>query len=190
MKIPLPSMILPFLLLPLIIARKALKQPHIVLIVADDLGYNDVPWHNPTIISPHLQDLAKAGVILEQNYVQPKCSPSRAALMTGKSWQNNQQRLQFVVFLGHYPFHTGRQHESLPPQMPTGLSTNTNYYLRGCKKLGTRHMQWASGTWDFVIGTIRQLEEGSGYFLGFIPMGQIITRDRLVIVRKCSRDMT
>ena len=63
-------------------SKKAKPQPHIVLIVTDDLGYNDVPWHNPTIISPHLQDLAKAGVILEQNYVQTKCSPSRAALMT------------------------------------------------------------------------------------------------------------
>ena len=71
------------LLLPSIIPRKIHHKPHIVLIVADDLGYNDVPWHNPTIISPHLHHLAKAGVILEQNYVQPKCAPSRAALMTG-----------------------------------------------------------------------------------------------------------
>ena len=65
------------------LVKKYLPQPHIVLILADDLGYNDVPWHNPTIIAPTLQDLAKDGVILEQNYVQPKCSPSRAALLTG-----------------------------------------------------------------------------------------------------------
>ena len=71
------------LFLPSTLPKPALQQPHIVLIVADDLGYNDVPWHNPTILSPHLHDLAKAGVILEQNYVQPKCAPSRAALMTG-----------------------------------------------------------------------------------------------------------
>merc|ERR1719237_1606634 len=56
--------------------------------------------------APTLANLAKEGVILEQNYVQPKCAPSRAALMTGR-----------------YPFHIGRQHESLPPMMPTGLST-------------------------------------------------------------------
>ena len=84
------------LLLPTSQPKKARHEPHIVLIVADDLGYNDVPWHNPTIISPHLQDLAKAGVILEQNYVQPKCSPSRAALMTGKSMQNDHRGL--IVF--------------------------------------------------------------------------------------------
>ena len=71
------------LLLSSTMARKTPSQPHIVLILADDLGYNDVPWHNPTILSPHLHGLAKAGVILEQNYVQPKCAPSRAALMTG-----------------------------------------------------------------------------------------------------------
>ena len=28
---------------------KSNHQPHVVLIVADDLGYNDVPWHNPSI---------------------------------------------------------------------------------------------------------------------------------------------
>ena len=82
------------------------SQPNILLILADDLGYNDVPWHNPTIIAPHLASLARAGTILTQNYVQPKCAPSRAALLSGR-----------------YPYRTGRQHESLPPQMPTGLST-------------------------------------------------------------------
>lgn len=59
--------------------------PNIVFILADDLGYNDVPWHNPAIVAPHLQHLADQGVILEQNYVQPKCAPSRAALLTGRS---------------------------------------------------------------------------------------------------------
>ena len=84
--IPPPPILTVILLLAILhpsLARQEVSQPHIVLIVADDLGYNDVPWHNPTIISPHLQDLAKAGVILEQNYAQTKCSPSRAALMTG-----------------------------------------------------------------------------------------------------------
>ena len=63
--------------------KKGIKKPNIVLILADDLGFNDVPWHNPTIIAPHLNELARQGVILEQNYVQPKCAPSRAALLTG-----------------------------------------------------------------------------------------------------------
>ncbi len=58
--------------------------PHIVLIVADDLGWNDVSWHNPAMRTPHLGALAtNHGVILDQHYAQPKCAPSRAALLTG-----------------------------------------------------------------------------------------------------------
>ncbi len=30
------------------------QQPNILFILADDLGFNDVPWHNPEIIAPHL----------------------------------------------------------------------------------------------------------------------------------------
>ena len=71
------------LLLSPCLGKHGRRQPHILLILADDLGYNDVPWHNPTIISPHLEYLAREGVILEQNYVQTKCAPSRAALLTG-----------------------------------------------------------------------------------------------------------
>ena len=54
------------------------------MILADDLGWNDVPWHNPSVLAPHLNHLATSGVILEQHYVQPKCAPSRAALLTGR----------------------------------------------------------------------------------------------------------
>ena len=66
------------------------SEPNIVLIVADDLGFNDVPWHNKMVIAPNLMNLAKSGVILDQHYSQPSCSPTRAALLTGR-----------------YPFHTG-----------------------------------------------------------------------------------
>ena len=35
------------------------QQPHILLIVADDLGYNDVSWHNPAMVMPNLDTLAR-----------------------------------------------------------------------------------------------------------------------------------
>ena len=35
------------------------KPPNIIVIVADDLGYNDVSWHNPDIVSPHMERLAR-----------------------------------------------------------------------------------------------------------------------------------
>ena len=60
------------------------RKPNILFILADDLGYADVSWNNPKIITPNLQKLASQGVILDQFYVQPKCSPSRAAFLSGK----------------------------------------------------------------------------------------------------------
>ncbi|XP_071116042.1 arylsulfatase B-like [Haliotis cracherodii] len=57
--------------------------PHIVFIVADDLGWSDVSWHNPNIITPNLEKLARSGLILNYSYVAPRCSPTRASLLTG-----------------------------------------------------------------------------------------------------------
>jgi arylsulfatase A-like enzyme len=51
-----------------------------------------VGFHNSAILTPNLDSLADAGVILEQGYVQPLCTPSRAAFLTGM-----------------YPYHIGRQ---------------------------------------------------------------------------------
>ena len=60
-------------------------------------GFNDVSWHNPDMITPNMEELAKEGVILESAYMQSLCTPSRAALLTG-----------------YYPIHTGRQVRFIP----------------------------------------------------------------------------
>ncbi len=52
--------------------------------VADDLGWNDVGYHNPEIRTPNIDGLAREGATLERFYVNPTCSPTRASLMTGK----------------------------------------------------------------------------------------------------------
>lgn len=59
-------------------------RPNIVYILADDLGWGDVGWHSSEIRTPNLDKLAAAGARLEQFYVQPVYSPTRAALMTGR----------------------------------------------------------------------------------------------------------
>ena len=63
---------------------------HILLIVVDDLGWSDVGFHNPQINTPNIDHLASEGVILDNYYVQPICTPTRAALLSGM-----------------YPIHTG-----------------------------------------------------------------------------------
>jgi len=62
----------------------AAERPNIVYLLADDLGYTDVGFHGSEIKTPHLDKLAAAGARLEAFYVQPVCSPTRAALLTGR----------------------------------------------------------------------------------------------------------
>ena len=68
--------------------KRTQKQPHIVLIVADDLGFNDVSYngkqHGSAIRTPNIDRLASEGVILDNYYTNPLCTPSRAQLMTGR----------------------------------------------------------------------------------------------------------
>ncbi|WP_414664755.1 arylsulfatase B [Horticoccus sp. 23ND18S-11] len=59
-------------------------RPHVVFILADDLGWGDVGFHGGEIKTPQIDRLAAAGARLDQFYVQPVCSPTRAAFMTGR----------------------------------------------------------------------------------------------------------
>ena len=60
-------------------------KPNIVFILADDLGYADIGYHGGAgqIKTPALDKLAYDGVRLENYYVQPLCTPSRSALLSG-----------------------------------------------------------------------------------------------------------
>jgi len=59
-------------------------RPNVVFFLMDDLGWSDVSYHGGDIRTPNIDRLAAAGVKLEAFYVQPVCSPTRAALMTGR----------------------------------------------------------------------------------------------------------
>lgn len=60
-------------------------RPNIVFILTDDQGYGDVSAHgNPVLKTPHLDTLHREGVRFTDFHVSPTCSPTRAALFTGR----------------------------------------------------------------------------------------------------------
>ncbi len=60
--------------------------PNLLVIVADDVGWADVGYHGSEIRTSNIDKLAAEGVKLERHYVAPMCTPTRAALLTGRYW--------------------------------------------------------------------------------------------------------
>jgi arylsulfatase A-like enzyme len=104
------------------------KQPNILIILADDLGWNDVGYHGSPIETPNIDRIANEGIELDRFYVQPTCSPTRAGLMTGKVPmrvgiyrplnKNSEHGLplaehllpEYLADLGYQPFMVGKWH--------------------------------------------------------------------------------
>jgi len=104
--------------LPLAVAQQP-SRPHILYIMADDQGWKDVGFHGSDIKTPNLDRLAQTGARLEQYYAQPMCTPSRAALMTGR-----------------YPHRYGLQTLVIPSAGTYGLATDEWLLPQALKEAG------------------------------------------------------
>lgn len=102
------------------VSQREPPRPNIVFILADDLGYADVGFNGGRdIATPHLNRLAASGARLEQFYVQPVCTPTRAALMTGR-----------------YPMRHGLQVGVVRPWARYGLPLEERTLAQALKKAG------------------------------------------------------
>lgn len=104
------------------LAASAAEKPHILYIVADDLGWKDVGFHGAKDIpTPNLDQLAADGMRLDRFYVLPMCTPTRAALMTGR-----------------YPLRYGLQTIVIPSKGTYGLDTEERTLPEVLKGAGYR----------------------------------------------------
>ena len=127
------------------------KPPHILLIVADDYGWSDVGYHGFVVETQNMDQLSGDGVTLDNYYVQPICTPTRSALMTGK-----------------YPIHTGMQHGVIHPLQPYGLPTNVTLLPQRLKEAG--YQTHLVGKWHlgFFSEPYLPLKRGFDSFFGFL----------------------
>jgi arylsulfatase A-like enzyme len=100
-------------------ADKKPSKPNVIYLLADDLGGNDVGWRNPAFKTPHLDKLAASGAKLDQYYVQPVCSPTRAAFLTGR-----------------HPFRYGFQTGVVRPWAQYGLPLEERTLAQALKETG------------------------------------------------------
>jgi arylsulfatase A-like enzyme len=102
-------------------AGLASDRPHILYVTADDLGWKDVGYHGSTIRTPTLDRLAKEGARLEDFYVQPYSTQTRAAVMTGR-----------------YPMRYGLQTMQVQWFSEFGLPTDERTLAQALKEAGYR----------------------------------------------------
>jgi arylsulfatase A-like enzyme len=137
-------------------------RPHIVFLLADDLGFNDVGWRNPQVHSPNLDALARGGAVLDHFYVQPVCSPTRAALMTGR-----------------YPFRYGLQTGVVRPWADYGLPLDELTLASALQRAGYHTAivgKWHLGTiTPEYLPTRRGFDRQYGHYNGAIDY---FTHDR------------
>jgi arylsulfatase A-like enzyme len=126
-------------------------KPNVIFILADDLGWRDVGFHGSDIKTPNLDKLAETGARLENYYVQPMCTPTRAALLTGR-----------------YPLRYGLQTAVIPSAGKYGLATDEWLLPQALKDAG--YQTALIGKWHLGHGDIKFWPGQRGFDYTYGPL--------------------
>lgn len=130
------------------------KQPNIVVIIADDLGWNDVSFHGSNeFMTPNIDAMGYHGIILNRHYVMPTCTPSRSAFLTGR-----------------YPIRNGMQGSPIGAGQIRGIPLSEKLLPQYLKDLGyNTHLvgKWHVGCYkEALYPTNRGFDTFFGYTYG------------------------
>ena len=143
-------------------AQAAPAKPNIVFIMADDLGNADLGYRGSDIQTPNIDKLATEGVRMESFYGQQVCTPSRAALMTGR-----------------YPMRHGLQTLVIFPSHTYGLPTDERTLPQALREAG--YQTYMVGKWHLGHADRKYWPQNRGFdhFYGN-AMGEVnyFTRER------------
>ena len=129
---------------------EAPEKPNIVILLADDLGYEDVSFNGGDIKTPNIDRLATEGAKLERFYVHAVCSPTRAGLMTGR-----------------YPIRFGSMKAVYPPWREGGMDTAEVTIANMLATAGYEH-RGIFGKWHLGHGDVKYhpMRRGFTEFVG------------------------
>ncbi|XP_077983189.1 arylsulfatase B-like [Glandiceps talaboti] len=109
-------------------SSEAQHKPHIIYMMSDDHGWNDISWHDDRVLTPNFEELANNGVKFGNLYTMAVCSPTRSALMTGR-----------------YPSNIGGQHLIYFTLRPHGVPTYYELFPKRLQDVG--YTTYGVGKW-------------------------------------------
>ena len=161
------------------------RPPNIILIVADDLGYNDITLSgtgvaNGAVPTPNIDGIAKTGANLTQSYSgNATCAPSRAAMLTGRyatrfGFEFTPVPVQFAKLLSHMstngahpPIYHADQEKNVPVMAEMTVPTSETTLPEMLKTKGYRTLML--GKWHLgETAATRPEARGFDEYLGFL----------------------